>query len=429
VFFNANLFIFRALVSQRIYSFEEHRLCMKKVDSDALCVMQKLRTAGYIAYLVGGSVRDLLLHKNPKDFDICTSAQPEEIKKIFRNCILVGKRFRLAHIRFGKKILEVSTFRSGDNELDELIVRDNKWGTAKEDALRRDFTINALFYDSDSQSIIDYTGGFEDIKKQTLRTIGQPFIRFRQDPVRMLRMLKFQARFGFTIDDPSHIALLECRQEIMKSSPVRILEELLRMLESKASEPFFRLLAEHGFMHLLMPSLGDFLDSKDAEEVFSFLKEIDHYFMESNRINLSRAVLLAALVFPFLEKKIYTRYVNRNITLHLGQINKEVHELLNEMFCPFIHLSRRLRTSLQSILVSQYRITPLDSKKLRRIRIPQDPDFIQAMQFFEIRCALEPTLKIVWEQWNYALTNPAFNKRRRRKKKIKTDEAPSSSAT
>ena len=416
-------------MSQRIYSFEEHQLCMKKVDSDALYVMQKLRTAGYIAYLVGGSVRDLLLHKNPKDFDICTSAQPEEIKKIFRNCILVGRRFRLAHIRFGKKILEVSTFRSGDNELDELIVRDNKWGTAKEDALRRDFTINALFYDSDSQSIIDYIGGFEDIKKQTLRTIGQPFIRFRQDPVRMLRMLKFQARFGFTIDDPSHIALLECRQEIMKSSPARILEELLRMLESKASEPFFRLLAEHGFMHLLMPSLGDFLDSKDAEEVFSFLKEIDHYFMKSDHINLSRAVLLAALVFPILEKKIYTRYMNRDIILHLGQISEEVHELLDEMFRPFINLSRRLRTSLQSILVSQYRITPFDSKKPRRIRIPQDPDFMQAMQFFEIRCTLEPALKVVWEQWNHALTNPVSNKRRRRKKKIKTDEASSSSAT
>lgn len=412
-------------MSQRIYSFEEHQLCMKKVDSDALYVMQKLRSAGYIAYLVGGSVRDLLLYKNPKDFDICTSAQPEEIKKIFRNCILVGRRFRLAHIRFGKKILEVSTFRSGDNELDELIIRDNKWGTAKEDALRRDFTINALFYDADSQSIIDYIGGFEDIKKQTLRTIGQPFIRFRQDPVRMLRMLKFQARFGFTIDDSSHIALLECRQEIMKSSPARILEELLRMLESKASEPFFRLLAEHGFMHLLMPSLGHFLDSKDAEEVFSFLKEIDTYFIEFDHTNLPRAVLLAALVFPILEKKIYTRYLNRGIILHLGQINEEVHELLDEIFCPFISLSRKLRTSLQSILVSQYRITPLESKKPRRIRIPQDPDFMQAMQFFEIRCALEPAFKVVWEQWNHALTNPTSNKRRRRKKKIKTDETSS----
>lgn len=404
-------------MSQRIYSFEEHQLCIKKVDSDALYVMHKLRSAGYIAYLVGGSVRDLLLNKSPKDFDICTSAQPEEIKKIFRNCILVGRRFRLAHIRFGKKILEVSTFRSGDNELDELIIRDNKWGTAKEDALRRDFTINALFYDSDSQSIIDYIGGFEDIKKQVLRTIGQPFIRFRQDPVRMLRMLKFQARFGFTVDNSSHIALLECRQEIMKSSPARILEELLRMLESKASEPFFRLLAEHGFMHLLMPSLGHFLDSKEAEEVFAFLKEIDSYFSESDNPNLSRAVLLAALVFPILEKKIHTRYLSRDITLHLGQIHEEVQELLDEIFRPFVNLSRRLRTSLQSILISQYRITPLDAKKPRRIRIPQDPDFMQAMQFFEIRCALEPAFKIVWEQWHHAFTNPISNKRRRRKKK------------
>jgi hypothetical protein len=176
-------------------------------------------------------------------------------------------------------------------------------------------------------------------------------------------------------------------------------------------------------MHLLMPSIGNFLDSKDAEEVFSFLKEIDNYFMESDYINLSRAVLLTALVFPILEKKIYTHYVNRDIILHLGQINEEVHELLDEIFRPFINLSRRLRTSLQSILVSQYRITPFDSKKSKRIRIPQDPDFMQAMQFFKIRCTLEPALKVVWEQWNLAFTNPTSNKRRRRKKKTKTDEA------
>jgi poly(A) polymerase len=232
----------------------------------------------------------------------------------------------------------------------------------------------------------------------------------------MLRMLKFQARFGFTVEESSHIALLECRQEIMKSSPARILEELLRMLESKASEPFFRLLAEHGFLHLLMPSLGHFLDSTNAEEVFSFLREIDAYFNEPSHGSLPRAVLLAALVFPLLEKKFFTRYVSRDISLHLGQIHEEVHELLNEIFCPFVNLSRKLRTSLQAILVSQYRITPLDTKRTKRIRIPQDPDFAQAMQFFEIRYALNPALKIVWEQWNHALKNPLSNKRRRRKK-------------
>ena len=183
-------------------------------------------------------MRDLLLDKKPKDFDISTSAEPEEIKQLFRSCILIGRRFRLAHIRFGKKILEVSTFRSGDAENDELILRDNKWGTPEQDVLRRDFTINGLFYDPSTQTIIDYVGGYPDLQKKVLRTIGQPFIRFRQDPVRMLRLIKFQARFGFDVDSAARIALLECRQEIVKSSSARIQEELLRMLESGASEPF-----------------------------------------------------------------------------------------------------------------------------------------------------------------------------------------------
>src|SRR6185503_17825507 len=209
------------------YSFEEHGLSLQHIDLDALYVMEKLRAAGFVAYLVGGSVRDLLLNQKPKDFDISTSAQPEEIKKLFRNCILIGRRFRLAHIRFGKKTLEVSTFRSGATESDELIVRDNVWGSPEEDATRRDFTINGLFYDPATQEVIDYVDGYDDLQKKTLRTIGQPYIRFRQDPVRMLRLLKFQARFGFNVDSPSQIALVECRAEIVKSAPARILEELL----------------------------------------------------------------------------------------------------------------------------------------------------------------------------------------------------------
>lgn len=213
-------------MSQKNYPFEEHQLPHSKVDSDALYVMEKLRSNGHTAFLVGGSVRDLLLNKKPKDFDISTSAEPEEIKQLFRNCILIGRRFRLAHIRFGKKILEVSTFRSGDPETDELIIRDNKWGTPEQDVLRRDFTINGLFYDPSTQMIIDYVGGYPDLQKKVLRTIGQSFIRFRQDPVRMLRLLKFQARFGFDVDPAARVALLECRQEIVKSSPARIQEEL-----------------------------------------------------------------------------------------------------------------------------------------------------------------------------------------------------------
>ena len=152
-------------MQQKTYSKDLHKLDIRQVDKEALYVLEKLTASGYEAYLVGGGVRDLLLNKKPKDYDISTSAEPEQIKKLFRNCILIGRRFRLAHIRFGKKIIEASTFRSGDPDNDALIVRDNDWGSSEEDVLRRDFTINGLFYDPAKETVIDYVGGFEDLEK------------------------------------------------------------------------------------------------------------------------------------------------------------------------------------------------------------------------------------------------------------------------
>ncbi len=411
-------------MSQKTYPFDKHRLNIDKVDPDALYVMEKLRANGHTAYLVGGSVRDLLLDKKPKDFDISTSAEPEQIKQLFRNCILIGRRFRLAHIRFGKKILEVSTFRSGDNEKDELIIRDNKWGTPEEDVLRRDFTINGLFYDSSSQEVIDYVGGYPDLQKKVLRTIGQPFIRFRQDPVRMLRLIKFQARFGFDVDPAARIALLECRQEIVKSSSARIQEELLRMLESGASESFFRLLAEHGFIHLMMPAFGEFMESPESEDVFSYLKEVDTTFHDATRGSLSRPVLLSCLVYPLMEKRIQTRYISRERLPHLGDISKEASEQIDDVFLPFFHLSRRMKGCLVSILTSQYRLTPLEKKKGRRIRVPNDPEFHESLQFFEVRCALEPALQSTWQEWNDALQTPPQHRPRQRRRRKRKSDAP-----
>ena len=414
-------------MSQKTYPFELHKLDINKVDKDALYVMDKLRANGHTAYLVGGSVRDLLLDRTPKDFDISTSALPEQIKQLFRNCILIGRRFRLAHIRFGKKVLEVSTFRSGDTENDELIVRDNQWGSPEEDVLRRDFTINGLYYNSASQEIIDYVGGYPDLQKKTLHTIGQPFIRFRQDPVRMLRLLKFQARFGFDVDPAARVALLECRQEIIKSSPARVQEELLRMLESGASEPFFRLLAEHGFIEMMMPTFGQFMQSSQGEEVFSYLKEVDTRFHDPECPPLERPLLLCCLVYPLMEQRIQTRYIARERVPHLGQISEEASKQIDEVFHPFFHLSRRIKGSLVSILTSQYRITPIEKRRGRRIRIPNDPDFPESLRFFQLRCSLEPALQSTWEEWNTAYTTPDApgpRKRRRRRRSSSTKGDP-----
>lgn len=408
-------------MQQKIYPVDEHTLPLDKVDNHALYIMEKLRVAGHVAYLVGGSVRDLLLQKKPKDFDISTSAQPEEIKAIFRNCILIGRRFRLAHIRFGKKIIEVSTFRAGDIAADTLIVRDNVWGTPEEDAMRRDFTINGLFYDPASQSIIDYVGGFPDIQKKYIRSIGQPFLRFKQDPVRMIRLLKFQARFNFEIDPDARIALLECRSEILKSSSTRILEELLRMLESGTSQPFFKLMTEYGLLQLMMPALAQYLETDDGQEVYAYLNEVDTD--EAEKFQLSRPVLLCCLLYSLFAKHIKDRYLSRERVPHLGEIQNEAHNLIDEVFKPFFLLPRRIKGSMASILTSQYRLTPVEKKRMKRLRVPSDPDFPLAMQFFEIRRCIEPGLEKIYEEWQEIYKKPPADetappkKRRRRRRR------------
>ncbi len=406
-------------MQQKIYPFDEHLLDFNKVDEHALYVMEKLRNAGHVAYLVGGSVRDLLLQKKPKDYDISTSATPEEIKRLFRNCILIGRRFRLAHIRFGNKILEVSTFRSGDNTDDALIVRDNIWGTPEEDVLRRDFTINGLFYDPASQTIIDYVGGYPDIQRKYLRTVGQPFVRFKQDPVRMIRLLKFQARFGFEIDPEARIALLECRGEILKSSAARILEELLRMLESNSSKAFFKLMSEYGLLQLMMPTLAHFLETANGDEIYSYLQEVDTSFHEPHLPLLERPILLSCLIYSLLHKRIQDRYVERGRYPHLGEIQNETHALIDEIFRPFFHLPRRLRISIVSIISTQYRLTPIEKKKGRRPRIPNDPDFPFALKFLDIRSCLEPGLQKISEEWQAAFTSPERPPVKRRRKRRK----------
>lgn len=418
-------------MQQTIYQPDDHTFPLELVDKDALYVMEKLRNAGHVCYLVGGSVRDLLLGKQPKDYDISTSAQPEEIRKLFRNCILIGRRFRLAHIRFGRKILEVSTFRSGDNESENLILRDNEWGTPEQDALRRDFTINGLLYDPFAHTIIDYVGGFADLKKGLLRTIGQPFLRFKQDPVRMIRLVKFYARFGFTIDPETKIALLECRSEITKSSSARVLEELLRMLESTAALPFFEQLTHYGLLQLILPALGNFLEKPEGQEIYNYLREIDTTFHAPHLPPLDRCILLSCLLFPYLQTRIASRFLDRERTPHLGEIQQETFNCLDEAFPESFRIPRRMKYGVASILISQYRITPLEKRRSSRLRVPHDPDFPMALKFLEIRCCLEPGLQQVNEEWQAALQHMQGTppKKRRRKRKRSPSASTDTSST
>lgn len=409
-------------MQQKIYPLTEHQVAQEAIDADALSVLRKLHEAGFVAYLVGGGVRDLLLGRTPKDFDISTSAKPEEIRRLFRNCLLIGKRFRLAHIRFGKKIIETSTFRSGDTESDRLIVRDNEWGTPEEDVKRRDFTINGLFYDPATETIIDFVDGYPDIQKRLLRTIGQPYLRFKQDPVRMLRLIKFEARFGLEVDPAVRVALLECRGEIIKSSQARVLEEILRMLESGASEPFFRLMAEYGLLQLLLPTLSSFFETPKGSEILLFLKEIDTRIQEDKEVVWDRAVLISCLLFPFLEKHLQIHFLDRNKTPHLGEIFSEASGIIDTIFEPFFLLPRRLKAIALSILVTQFRLTPYDPKKNSRKKIPHDPDFHLALHFLQIRACLEPGLEKVFKEWQSLFKDPEGPPAKPRRRKRRNGE-------
>lgn len=406
---------------------EVHGLDCSLFDEDAIKVLKRLKDAGFAAYLVGGCVRDLILKHIPKDYDISTTARPEDVKKLFRNCILIGKRFRLAHLRFpNNKVLQVATFRKGDNETDSLIINDNVWGSAEEDVLRRDFTINGLFFDSETETIIDYVGGYKDLQATRLTTIGQPFIRFKQDPVRMMRCLKFQARFGFEIDPDTKQALIDCRKEIVKSSQARIFEEILKMLESGASQEFFKLMTQFGLLEMLMPTLALFLEGPDGSEVYSLLEEVDNLFKESPELIISRATLLSTLVFPILHKHLLTHISQKERSLHLGQIQKEAYFIIDLVFQPFFHLPKKIKATLASILTTQYRLTPLESKAPMKIRIPRTPDFHLCLDFLNLRARIEPALSIIWESWSSAYQNSPYEddepkhyprKRRRRRPK------------
>jgi poly(A) polymerase len=234
-------------------------------------VLHRLSGAGYKAYLVGGSVRDLLLKRTPKDFDIGTDAHPSALRRLFRNCRLIGRRFRLAHILFPEgKVVEVATFRRRPepvnlNAPELLMTSDNTFGTAREDALRRDFTINGLFYNIADFSVIDHVGGLEDLEAGLIRTIGEPDIRFREDPVRMLRAVEFASRLGFAITPDAYEAILNHRKEIVKSAPPRVTEELAQSLKGGHALTTFLLMRELGLLDALLPELAQVLRETDPE--------------------------------------------------------------------------------------------------------------------------------------------------------------------
>ena len=313
----------------------EHPISRRDIDPDALKVLYRLHESGAVAYLVGGSVRDLLLTRRPKDFDIGTSAHPYQVKKLFRNCWIIGRRFRLAHVRFGVKTIEVATFRKivpAGSESESAFARDepvelrrdkpepildavaqgradaqallnkhqqhdNTFGTPEEDAFRRDFTINALFYDIATYSIIDYVGGLQDLKDGLIRSIGDPNERFQEDPVRMLRAIVMASRLNFRLDRPIVDAITTHRGLMATASASRLIEEYYKILRSGYAELTFRALAEH---RLLDPVTPEIQRGAKSDALWTSLAALDAYRrkFEAAPAALRNPVLLGSILIP-----------------------------------------------------------------------------------------------------------------------------------
>ena len=315
----------------------EHGISRSLMSPNGVKILYKLKEQDFTAYLVGGGVRDLLLGREPKDFDVVTDATPNQLKKLFRNCRLIGRRFRLAHLHFQDEIIEVATFRSaadapaeepaetvpeleipGDGRdgrrhaprmlksVDGMVLRDNVFGTPEEDAVRRDFTVNALFYNIADFSIIDHVGGIEDLRNSLIRTIGDPLVRFTEDPVRMIRAVRFASMLGFNIEERTEAAIVELSGTINKATPPRLYEEVLKLLMLGAGERTYQMMRHCGLFEPLFPHFDAWLGRESGgfphARVGKALDWVDERIGRGEQVT---APLLIALMFgEYLEEKI-----------------------------------------------------------------------------------------------------------------------------
>ena len=325
----------------RILPRSEHGISRKKIDPDALRAMYRLNDNGHKAYLVGGGVRDLMIGREPKDFDLVTDASPRRVKRLFRNCRIIGRRFRLAHLHYaGGKIIEVATFRSSSDSDQivrdgELIRRDNVFGTPGEDAYRRDLTVNGLFYDASNFSVIDYVGGVEDLRAGLVRMITDPVQSFREDPIRMLRAIRHAVRIDFTIEAKTARAIRQERNGILKSNESRLLEEIYKDLSGGCAAPHFEELLKQGFIRLLLPGLDEvFTGPGGKERVHAWvatLERLDRRVSEGAeaRHAIGLAALFSTLILPVAET--VEKLEDSNQRAHIAEFQEVLKPALGQL--------------------------------------------------------------------------------------------------
>jgi poly(A) polymerase len=397
-----------------------HNISRKDIDPDALKVLYRLHRHGHIAYLVGGGVRDLLLKRKPKDFDISTSAHPNEIKKLFVNCRLIGRRFRLAHIYFkGGKIIEVSTFRtiSEFGHEDGPIKSDNTFGTPEMDAFRRDFTLNALFYNIANFSVIDYVNGLEDLKSGIVRCIGDPVVRFKEDPIRMLRGVRFAALLDFSLDQQSSSIISTLRNDIWEGATPRIFEEILRMLGRGSSGRTLSLMHQLGLIETLFPKVFNNIRRYGIDEYLDIFSRVDNSFKGGQE--LKPALVLAALFYP-----VFRTEVARSTDSDFLNQARSVLTPMSER----LQIPRRMQDTMRQAMAAQHRFFALKDTRYKPRTILRKSYFDDALTLFELVAGGTPEGRQLIRNWNDLKKNgPGNSPTRRNRRKRKRGRQPKAS--
>jgi len=419
----------------------EHTISRANISENAVKVLYRLKNAGYQAHLVGGGVRDLLLGREPKDFDVATDASPEEVKRVFRNCRLIGRRFRLAHVHFGREIIEVATFRgtqeAGDRSTENgMLVRDNSYGTLEEDAQRRDFTINAIYYNIEDFSLIDYHGGLDDLRDGVLRLLGDPMTRYREDPVRMLRAVRFASKLGFRIEPGCEAPLFKSATLLHGVPAARLFDEVLKLFMGGTAVQAFEKLRHYDLFGEMFPDTEDALSHEDHEFPITFvvrgLHNTDLRVREGKPV--TPAFLFAVLLWEPVRLRANELMVNGEASAPaMQQAGSEIVASQVQQ----ISIPRRFSLPMREIWSLQHRFTQRNGKRPQRLL--GHPRFRAAYDFLVLRAdagEVDPELAQWWTDFQDAegadrskMAQPEVRKRPRRRRRRRPKNPATSSST
>lgn len=396
---------------QTVIDRADHGVSRKDISPNALRVLYKLRDAGFEAYIVGGAVRDLLIGGHPKDFDVATNATPEQVRAQFRNCRLIGRRFRLAHIMFGQEIIEVATFRAsgdddtaaGDRQVHEEghLIRDNVYGTLEEDAFRRDFTANALYYTIEDFSVRDIVGGYADVQARILRLIGDPVTRYREDPVRMLRAVRLAAKLDFSIHESAAAPIPELAGLLASASSARLFDECLKIFLAGSAEKSFLLLERFGLLDVLFPDTAKALQTNRTGALRDMLLEALR--QTDARVNADKSVapgfLFACLLWPAYCRELA---ILQNSGAELSVAQQRAADRVTLRQVERIAIPRRFSLPMHEIWQLQTRFGQRTRKRV--FRLLAHPRFRAAFDFLALRAAGIPELSEELQFWEQAQT-------------------------